>query len=278
MKVDHFLNIALVCLLLSSFGGRAIAQRPVSPMDDQRVYQLCKNGLHADEVIAIIMAAPDVNFELSPGSTDALLRGGVPDRVVKAMAARMNGTAVSALPGGSPGTVTFGGSPEDRAALPPFPDETGIYFRQGAEWTDVPPEIINWQTGGVVKRGLTLGIIKGDVNGRIPKPNSPTQLTTPIQLLVYALEDTAISEYQLLRLRTHPDAREFRTVTGGVFHVSGGAKRDTFDLESVKIARRMYLVKLPVLGPGEYGILPPGATIARSASEQFGKMFTFRVR
>ncbi len=85
MKVDHFLNIALVCLLLSSFGGRAIAQRPVSPMDDQRVYQLCKNGLHADEVIAIIMAAPDVNFELSPGSTDALLRGGVPDRVVKAI-------------------------------------------------------------------------------------------------------------------------------------------------------------------------------------------------
>jgi hypothetical protein len=274
----YFVKVALAFLLVGS-ASRAIAQQPTNPMDNQRVYELCKGGLHADEVIAIIMAAPEVSFELSPASTDMLIRNGVPDRVVKAMAARMNGVKVSPLPGGSPGTVTFGGSkPEDRAPLPPFPDETGVYFRQGAEWTDIPPEIINWQTGGVVKHVATVGIIKGDVNGRIPKPNSPTQLTTPIQLLVYALEDTAITEYQLIRLHTHPDSREFRTVTGGVFHVSGGAKRDTFDLESVKIARRMYLVKLPVLAPGEYGILPPGATMARSASEQYGKMYTFRVR
>lgn len=274
------LSVRAMLLLLSGITGCAIAQQSViNPMDNQRVFDLCKGGLHADEVIAIIMAAPEVSFELSPASTDALIRSGVPERVIKAMAARMNGVKVSALPTGSPGTVTFGASrAEDRAPLPPFPDETGVYFRQGAEWTDIPPEIINWQTGGVVKHVATVGIIKGDVNGRIPKPNSPTKLTTPIQLLVYALEDSAITEYQLIHLHPHSDSREFRTVTGGVFHVSGGAKRDTFDLESVKIARRMYLVKLPSLPAGEYGILPPGATMARSASEQYGKMYTFRVQ
>ena len=35
-------------------------------------------------------------------------------------------------------------------------------------------------------------------------------------------EGTAITEYQLLRLRDAKDGREFRTVTGGVMHVSGG--------------------------------------------------------
>jgi hypothetical protein len=77
-------------------------------------------------------------------------------------------------------------------------------------------------------------------------------------------------------LRGHNDSREFRTVTGGVMHVSGGATRDVIPFEGKKIANRMYKVLLPNLGAGEYGFLPPGA-VTSSNSASIGKMYTFRL-
>ena len=71
--------------------------------------------------------------------------------------------------------------------------------------------------------------------------------------------------------------REFRTVTGGVFHKSGGAKWDTLPFEYKKVAVRTYLVSLPNLDAGEYGFLSPGAALSSHASAQLGKMYTFRV-
>jgi hypothetical protein len=47
-----------------------------------------------------------------------------------------------------------------------------------------------------------------------------------IEFIVIAAEGVSISEYQLLKLNQHSDNREFRTVTGGVFHAKGGATRD----------------------------------------------------
>jgi hypothetical protein len=82
---------------------------------------------------------------------------------------------------------------------------------------------------------------------------------------------------QLIHLREQQDAREFRTVTGGVFHESGGATRDLLQFEGPKVANRTYSVNLPTLGAGEYGFLSPGAASSSHASAQLGKMYTFRV-
>ena len=89
-------------------------------------------------------------------------------------------------------------------------------------------------------------------------------------------EGVAITEYQLIRLHDEKNAREFRTVTGGVFHQSGGASRDVLPFEQKKVANRTYTITLTNLKSGEYGFLPPGAfTSASSAS--IGKMYTFRI-
>ena len=139
------------------------------------------------------------------------------------------------------------------------------------------PEVVNWKTGGVMKSVGTVGIVKGDVNGKINGRVSRTPLTKPIEVLVYCPEGTAISEYQLIRLRIHSNSREFRTVTGGVFHRSGGATRDTLDLPQAQhIAQRTWTIRRPDLPLGEYGLLPP-AFESRSASAQLGKMYTFTV-
>jgi hypothetical protein len=163
--------------------------------------------------------------------------------------------------------------------LGPSPvDEVGVYYRMDGKWIDLPPEVVNWKSGGVVKSVSTLGVVKGDINGKLHGGSSKTRLGQPIELLVHSTEGTAITEYQLIRLHTHSSSREFRTVTGGVFHVSGGTERDTMEFVSKHIAQRTWTIPLSNLKPGEYGLLPPGISESRSASAQLGKMYTFSIK
>jgi hypothetical protein len=138
------------------------------------------------------------------------------------------------------------------------------------------PEVVNWKTGGVFKRVATAGIVKGDVNGNIQGAHSRNSLKSPVEVLIYTHEGIAVTEYQLLRLRENSNYREFRTVTGGVMHESGGATRDLVPFEGKKVASRMYKVLLPSLGAGDYGFLPPEA-VSLSKGASIGKMYTFRL-
>jgi hypothetical protein len=81
----------------------------------------------------------------------------------------------------------------------------------------------------------------------------------------------------LLRLREQKDAHEFRTVTGGVMHVSGGATRDVIPFESKKVAPRTYEIVLPNIGGGDFGLLPPASSDATSSSGRVGKIYSFRL-
>ena len=141
--------------------------------------------------------------------------------------------------------------------------------------TELQPEIVNWQTGGFVKTHATLFIVKGDVNGKIPGPRSAVQLSAPVDLIVKTPEGTSVTEYQLLHLHTKDNRREFRAVTGGVIHQSGGAVRDSLSFEPRKIADRTWRIRLDRLSNGEYGLLPPGISSASISAS--GKMYTFSV-
>jgi hypothetical protein len=127
-----------------------------------------------------------------------------------------------------------------------------------------------------MKSIASAGVVKGDINGHIAGDHSRNPAASPLEILIYAPESVAITEYQLVHLRDEKESREFRTVTGGVMHVSGGATRDVVPFEGKKIATRMYKVLLPNLGAGEYGFLPPGA-VTSSNSASIGKAYTFPV-
>src|SRR4029077_187163 len=131
------------------------------------------------------------------------------------------------------------------------------------------------QTGGFVKTHATLGIVKGDVNGKIPGPRSAVQLPVPIDLIVRTTEGTSVTEYQLLHLHTKDNRREFRAVTGGVIHQSGGAVRDSPSFQPRKIGERTWEIRLDRLSNGEYGLLPPGISSASISAS--GKMYTFSI-
>jgi hypothetical protein len=155
--------------------------------------------------------------------------------------------------------------------------DVGVYIKKAGNWEPLLPEVVNWKTGGILKSMASGGIVKGDVNGHIEGKHSRNSVNSPVEVLIHAPEGTEYTEYQLIRLHDNSHSREFRTVTGGVFHVSGGTTRDALPFEAKRVAKRTWeIVFQTKLEPGEYGFLPPGAVAARN-SASIGKMYTFRL-
>jgi len=234
------------------------------PLNNEAIVKLHSAGLGDDMIVNMVNAQPG-QYTLGVNDVVALKQAGISDKVIAAMMAR-NGAAAAA--------------PAPQQAAPPapvYPNEIGVYYKKGDQWEEVLPEVVNWKTGGVLKTVATVGVVKGDVNGRLNGPGSRNSVRTPLEFAIYAPEGVAITEYQLLRLRPHSDGREFRTVTGGVLHVSGGATRDLVPFDGKKVASRTFLVTLPNMGAGEYGFLAPGSEVSTHASAQMGKMYTFHL-
>jgi hypothetical protein len=242
-------------------------------LTNDSIVKMVKAGLGESLIVSMIQNQPG-KYALTTDDLIKLKGQGVTEKELGAMIARGSGTSAPTsvpaavkenAPAGAPSGLDL---PKDM--------DVGVYYKKSGEWHDMLPEVVNWKTGGVVKHVASVGVVKGDVNGHIQGANSRNQLTTPIEVVIYAPEGVAITEYQLLHLRDQPQSREFRTVTGGVMHVSGGAVRDLIPFDGTKLVNRTYKVVLPNLGTGEYGFLPPGA-VGSASSASIGKMYTFRV-
>jgi hypothetical protein len=266
-------------LLACSFAIAAcslFAQRPSGPLTNQKIGNLAGAGVSDAEIIRIIGSAKDVNFDLRPGSTDNLLNAGVSEDVIKAMAAKVNGEAVPAAPrfSSSQAPVVQAANVSDRVPVA----DIGVYYRAvSGPWIQLMPELANWKTGGVLKSVGTVGIVKSDFNGRINSAGSRTHLNSTMEILVHCPEGTEITEYQLLKLRKHSNSREFRTVTGGVFHRSGGSNRDLISFDPKSVAPRSYTFALSGLSNGQYALMPPGSYESHGPSAQLGKVYTFSI-
>jgi hypothetical protein len=243
------------------FAVVTIAQQTIT---NDTVLKLAKAGLGDDVIVNMVNTQPS-SFSVTTDDLIALKTGGVSDKVIAAMVSRSAAPAPAAA-------LTTSAAP---VAGPVH--EIGVYYKKGDDWQDLEPEVINFKTGGVLKSMATNGIIKGDVNGNIKGAHSKTQITTPVELLIYAPEGVAAAEYQVLHLHESGDAREFRTMTGGVFHRSGGATRDAIEFEAKKIAPRTYSITLSDLKAGEYGLMPPSSGDATGSTGRLGKLYTFHV-
>ena len=81
-------------------------------------------------------------------------------------------------------------------------------------------------------------------------------MNTPLELIIKTPDGVEATDFQLVRLHVQSDAREFRTVTGLVFHSSGDSTRDAIPFEQKRIAKRTYKITLPDTAPlGEYAFL-----------------------
>ena len=257
------LSLLLIAALVS------LAQ---ATLTNDSIVKMAKAGLGEEILLSTVNAQPG-NYSTATDDLIALKKAGISDKVIAAMIAKSSAPSATA-PAATSAPAAPAASATPGAGLV---NEVGVYYLKGDAWTDLPPEVVNFKTGGVLKSIGTAGIVKGDVNGHVNGDHSKTSVKSPVSLLVYTPEGTAITEYQLLRLRDSKDAREFRTVTGGVMHVSGGATRDVVPFESKKLAPRTYEIILPNLGVGEFGLLPPAGSDSTSSSGRIGKLYTFRL-
>lgn len=254
---------AFLALVSLAFCPLLFAQ---TAMNNDAVIKLVKAGLSEDLIVSSINSQPGT-YDTSADGLIALKSAGVTDKELGAIVSK--GAAPAPAPVAAPGAAP---------GLPAGIDEVGAYYKdKTGAWAEMPSEIVNFKSGGALKRFATDGLIKEDMNGHIQGPSGKTVTTFPVVIAVYVSEGTSITEYQLLRLRTHPDSREFRSVTGGVVHSSGGATRDSVDFKSVKLAPRLYQITLDAtLGKGEYGLLPPGA-VSSSNMASGGKIFSVSI-
>ena len=237
-------------------------------LTNDSIMKLVKAGLSDSLIVTMVQNQPG-QYSLTADDIVKLKQAGVSEKVMAAMVSKG-----AAAPGSSavPAPANAVGADSD---IPQGAD-IGVYYKKGGAWEEMLPEVVNWKTGGVLKHIASAGVVKGDVNGNIQSAHSRNSAKSPVEVFIYTPEGIAITEYQLVHLHENADYREFRTVTGGVMHESGGATRDLIPFEGKKVANRMYKVLLPNLGAGEYGFLPPGA-FGSANSASIGKMYTFRL-
>lgn len=255
---------SLLATLILAFCAVLAAQQT---MNNDAVIKMVKAGLSDDLIVGSINSQAG-QYDTSADGLIALKSAGVSDKVVGAIMSKASGATASPAAAAAPAGN----------GLPPGIDEIGVYMKdKNGNWVALMPEVVNFKTGGVLKSLATNGLVKGDINGHIEGVKAKTIATLPVVFAVYTQDGTAITEYQLLRLRPNSDSREFRSMTGGVFHSSGGAKRDAVDFQATKIAPRLYQITLDQsIGKGEYGLLPPGANSSSNMASA-GKIYTVSI-
>jgi hypothetical protein len=247
------------------------------PLSNESVVKMVKAGLSADIVAATVNSQPG-RYDLSPEALIALKQAGASDKVISAMIAH-NSSATSSPAGASSGAFgSLGGT--DTASpngVPAGVDSVGFYYKdKDGNWAEVNAEVVNFKTGGALKHIGSAGIVKGDLNGHVAGFHSRLAIQPPASFILYAPEGVSPGEYQLIRFRSNSDSREFRSLTGGVAHTSGGADRDTAEFTSRKLAPHVYEITLNAdIGKGEYGFLPPLETSGGKSISSSGKIYTF---
>ena len=272
-----FLLFAIPALALAQAATSDSSDGPLQPntdvarvkqIDNDTIIRMAKAGLDDSILIQTINLQPG-HYDVTPDDLIALKNAGVSQQVIAAMQAHGTGLDIRAH------RTTTGEITPQSFGL----DDPGVYYKdKQGEWIPLKIERLTIKSGGTVKSLLTHGIISRDMNGHIDGARSPLVLPTGVQILIYAPVGTEATEYDFLRFREHSDNREFRTLTGGVFHSESGAARDEIEFQPKKIAAQLYTFTVPAdIEKGEYGVLPPGSANIQGIAGT-GKIFTFSIR
>src|SRR5437899_5922450 len=172
---------------------------------------MVKAGLGDDLVIQTINTQPG-QYVTDADSLVVLKTAGVSERCISAMINKSRRQLTNV--------------PEKPVELSDV-NEIGVYYKdRTGKWIAIEPEIVHIKSGGWLKSTATHGIIKQDRNGHLNGRESKLALQAPIEVLIYAMDGADAVDYDFLRFRINSNNREFRTMTGGVFHSSSGAERD----------------------------------------------------
>ena len=240
-------------------GTVPVRQAEPSLMSNDTVLRMHQASL-ADDLILQTIATQPGKYDTSPDALIALKKAGLSDPVLAAMSNKARRQIT--------------GTPPAEIQISPV-NEIGVYFKdKNGQWQPMESEAVHVKSGGFVKSTLTHNIIKEDRNGVVSGREASLLLPRPIEFLIYTPDGVTASEYELVRFRLNSKDREFRVLTGGVIHSTGGAQRDDVPIKLTKVGPRAWSFRLASDTPGaEYGILPPGTGNVTNG----GKIYTFAI-
>ncbi len=230
-------------------------------LDNDAVTRMLKAGLSDDLVLQTINSQPG-RYAVDPDSLIALKNAHVSDAILSAMLNR-NRRQIT----GSPAVQTMSAGPAEV-------NEIGVYYKdRDGRWVLMETEKVFSRSSGWAKNTFSNGIIKQDMNGMVHGAQARLELHRPVEFLIYTPESVTAGEYTLLNFRLNGKDREFRTMTGGIFHSESGPRDDEIQFQATRTAPRTYIFRLDekTVGGGEYGILPPGTGNVTNG----GKIYTF---
>src|SRR5580700_920068 len=140
MRAVKFSCGVFLLLFALACGAQQLSKR----LTNQDVIDLVGVGLSDDVIIDKIHATEGIDFDTGVAALKALKAANVSDAVIRAMINPH--PAISAV---------------DKARISPpttkddgLPEEVGVYVALNGKLSEVEPEIVGWQTGGVVKSNL----------------------------------------------------------------------------------------------------------------------------
>jgi hypothetical protein len=228
-------------------------------LTNDAILRMHRAGL-GDELILQTISAQAGRYDTSPDALIALKQAGLSDPILSALANKARRSLTHPNP--------------EPIVLSPV-NEIGVYYKDSTgRWQPMESEPVHSKSSGWIKNTLSDGIIKTDMNGMVNGPQAKLLLPRPIEFLIYTADGVDAGEYTLIRFRLNGKDRQFRTLTGGVFHSTGGAKSDEMEFTAKKVASRTWIFTLGRDTPGaEYGILPPGTGNVTNG----GKIYTFAI-
>lgn len=245
-------------------GPIATKAPPSNTLTNRSIIRMVGAGLSDDLILQAIAAQP------GQYTTDA-------DALVDLKDAGVSEKVISAMINKGRKRLTPEGTTADEPPPQPVSEvsEIGAYYKdRNGTWQPLETEVVHIKSGGWLKSTATHGIIREDRNGHLNGRESKLTLQFPIEILVYAPTGVDIAEYDFLRFRINSDNREFRVMTGGVFHSESGAQRDEVPFKPVKAGTHSWRFTIDrSVGGGEFGILPPGTGNATNG----GKIYTFAI-
>ena len=153
---------------------------------------------------------------------------------------------------------------------------SAVYYAKDHQWVLLPGETVNWKSGGGKFRAIaSAGMAKRDIDGLLNGLSSVTALKAPPHFLLYATQNVSITQYYFVHVRPHDGTREFLAPRQDDFEFK--AMRDTIPFESKEVESHWYLITLPAMEPGEYGIVPPEVAAANHTPDEPAKMYSFRI-
>jgi len=266
---EAFMRKAVCAVLFLVFCPFLIAQHA---LNNDSVIKMVKAQLSDDVIVATINASSGA-YDTSPDGLIALKQAGVSDKVIAAIVAKSTASAPDSAAPSAPA------SPEPAAPLPPSVENLGAYYKDsGGNFQPLPSEVVIFQSGGMVKRVASAGLMKEDLNGLVGGMRSRLVVSTPVTFILHVPQGRTASDYELVRLHIVGNNRQFQSVAGGLIHESSSSLRDEIDFLSKQIGPSAYQIVLgSEIGEGEFGFLEPQDTASSKTPPSSGQIFTLAI-